>query len=84
MTVRLREYDGADAPEPVSETDALVSALAHNAANLPIAALQLRENDLSPERQHELGALLIQLGELVHRHADLGTPEQDGTSHVPS
>ncbi|GAB2991986.1 hypothetical protein LWP59_33895 [Amycolatopsis acidiphila] len=94
MTVRLREYDGAGAPEPATETDALVSALVQNATNLPIAALQLREGELSPERQHELGSLLIQLGELMHQHADLGsksaavtqqralwTPERGRTSH---
>ncbi|WP_236794384.1 hypothetical protein [Amycolatopsis sp. GM8] len=83
--------------ESTLETDVVVSALVHNAANLPIAALQLREGELSPDRQHELGSLLIQLGELLHQHADLvaepaevarqrtlWTPEHSGTDHVTS
>jgi hypothetical protein len=77
------------------QTDALVGAPVQNADNLPIAALQLREGELSPERQHELGSLLIQVGELLHHHADLGTepagitrrrslstPGQSGAGHV--
>lgn len=51
-------------------TDALVRAIVTNAANLPIAALELREGLMPLERQHQLGSLLIELGELLHKHAD--------------
>lgn len=56
-----------------TQTDALVRAIVTNAANLPIAALQIREGEISPERQHQLGSLLIDLGELLHKHADTQT-----------
>lgn len=52
------------------QTDALVRAIVTNAANLPIAALELREGVMPPERQHQLGSLLIDLGQLLHKHAD--------------
>lgn len=58
-------------PAPTIETEALVRALAASAVNLPTAALQLRQGLMSSERQRELGAMLIELGELVRQHADI-------------
>lgn len=66
------------------ETEALVQALANMAANLPSAALALRERKMSRERQHTLGSLLTQLGELVHQHADTYTEPSNATKHPPS
>ncbi|UQS26074.1 hypothetical protein L1857_26295 [Amycolatopsis thermalba] len=57
--------------EPTAEAEALVKALASMAANLPMAALELREGRMGPARQHALGDLLVELGQLVHRHAEM-------------
>jgi hypothetical protein len=75
--------------ESSEETEALVRALVKTTTNLPMAALQLREGEMSAERQHALGSLLIELGELLHKHADLGPaptdpkPEHNGTTPYP-
>lgn len=66
------------------ETEALVKALANMAVNLPSAALELSECKMSRERQHTLGALLTQLGELVHQHADAYTEPSNATRRPPS
>ncbi|MFJ8815174.1 hypothetical protein [Amycolatopsis thermoflava] len=57
-----------------TETQALVKALAAMTANLPIAALELREGRMSRQRQQGLAALLVELGEFVRRHAGLSDP----------
>ena len=62
-----------------AQTEALVKAIVTNAANLPIAALELREGLMPPERQHQLGSLLIELGELLHKHADTQTEPAEMT-----
>jgi hypothetical protein len=75
--------------ESSEETEALVKALVKTTTNLPMAALQLREGEMLPERQHALGSLLIGLGELLHKHAELGPapaepkPEHNGSKPYP-
>jgi hypothetical protein len=44
------------------------------AAHLPGIACGLRARTLSPARLHTFGALLIELGENLHQHADSLTP----------
>ncbi|WP_236793297.1 hypothetical protein [Amycolatopsis sp. GM8] len=61
--------------EPTPDT--VVSALARLAGHLPIAALQVREDELTSTQLHALGAELTQLGELVHRHADTRSEPAD-------
>ncbi|MFD4252532.1 hypothetical protein ACFWQL_22580 [Amycolatopsis thermoflava] len=57
--------------KPTAEAEALVKALASMAANLPIAVLELREDRMGQDRRHALGDLLVELGQLVHRHAEM-------------
>lgn len=84
-------------PEPTEETEALVQAMIKVSASLPTAALKLREAAMSPEQRHTLGALLIELGDLLHQHADLDTspatvtrqrslwrPDHPSNGHAPS
>ncbi|MFJ8815269.1 hypothetical protein [Amycolatopsis thermoflava] len=69
--------------EATVETQALVTALTTMVGNLPIAILQLREGEMSPERQHELGSLLTELGTLVQQHATLSTATPPAESATP-
>lgn len=80
-TTRATSPEGMPPPEAITETNALVKALATMAGNLPIAALELREGRMSPERQRALGALIVELGELVRLHAELPiTPAASATA----
>jgi hypothetical protein len=61
----------AATPEPTTQ---LVEALEAVNAHVPRIIMGLVINDLSPLKQHAFAALLIELGELLHHHADDQTP----------
>jgi len=64
-------------PDKVAITDAapmLVADLDAVAAHLPLIATELRTRTLTSVRQHTIGALLIELGENLHQHADTHSP----------
>jgi hypothetical protein len=55
-------------------TSVLVKDLEAVAAHVPLIITGLRTHTLSSVKQHTFGALLIELGENVHQHADTHTP----------
>jgi hypothetical protein len=58
----------------MTDTTTLTANLDAVAAHLPRIATEIRARTLTPIRQHTIGALLIELGENLHRHADARTP----------
>jgi hypothetical protein len=53
------------------ETSELVSALGTIHEHLPRLIRELLADELSVAKQHQFASLLIELGELLHQHADL-------------
>jgi hypothetical protein len=52
------------------ETDELVNALQAVNRHVPTVVNALQAGTLPAAKQHEFGGLLIELGELLHHHAD--------------
>jgi hypothetical protein len=63
------------------ETTTLVHALEAVNKHVPRIIVGLVTSGLSPVKQHAFGALLIELGELVHQHANSQTPPS--SRHAP-
>ncbi|WP_370949766.1 hypothetical protein AB5J62_19890 [Amycolatopsis sp. cg5] len=56
------------------QTRELSRALLAANEHIPRVATELLTGTLPPGRQHEFAALLIELGELLHSHADDNQP----------
>jgi len=56
------------------QTTQLLEALKAVNAHVPRIILGLAAGDLLVDKQHAFAALLIELGELLHQHADDQTP----------
>ncbi|GAA1974763.1 hypothetical protein [Amycolatopsis minnesotensis] len=65
-------------------TASLLEALGAVNQRVPDVIRALAIGDMLPLKQHQFAGLLIQLGELLHRHADSRLPATDGGRQVAS